>query len=234
IITLPVSQPGTGGAIPLNDTVMIALEAHAAWYIRPESTVDTNVYVIIEKCSTFGNTSKPLDEAPSRSGCAHSTFTLRRKQRRRLSGLRMVTFPTSRLLVTAFSNTRLILVGQRRIEKTTGTGRPRKNTMALTKDFRETIRERAQQEPKFRKALLREAIELMLSGDEKTGRAILRNYINATIGFRQLEEATSIPANSLMRMFGPNGNPSAKNLFGVLAHLQAQEGVNFEIRPRRG
>jgi hypothetical protein len=35
-----------------------------------------------------------------------------------------------------------------------------------------------------------------------------------------------------MRMFGPNGNPSAKNLFGVLAHLQAQEGVNFEIRPR--
>ena len=50
--------------------------------------------------------------------------------------------------------------------------------MALTKDFRETIRERAQQEPRFRKALLREAIELMLSGDEKTGRAILRNYIN--------------------------------------------------------
>jgi DNA-binding phage protein len=100
-------------------------------------------------------------------------------------------------------------------------------------DFRETIRERAQREPQFRKALLREAIELMLSGDEKTGRAILRNYINATVGFRQLEEATSIPANSLMRMFGPNGNPSARNLFGVLAHLQAQEGVNFEIRPRR-
>jgi len=48
--------------------------------------------------------------------------------------------------------------------------------MALTKDFRETIRERAQREPQFRKVLLREAIELMLSGDEKTGRAILRNY----------------------------------------------------------
>ena len=122
----------------------------------------------------------------------------------------------------------------RQAKANSGTERPRKNTMALTKDFRETIRERAQREPKFRKALLREAIELMLSGDEKTGRAILRNYINATVGFRQLEEATSIPANSLMRMFGPNGNPSAKNLFGVLAHLQAQEGVNFEIRPRRG
>jgi len=55
--------------------------------------------------------------------------------------------------------------------------------MALTKDFREAIRERAQREPALRKALLREATELMLSGDEKTGRSILRNYINATIGF---------------------------------------------------
>jgi hypothetical protein len=105
--------------------------------------------------------------------------------------------------------------------------------MALTRDFRETIRERAQREPRFRKALLQEAIELMLSGDEKTGRAILRNYINATIGFQQLEEATRIPAPSLMRMFGPKGNPSARNLFGVLAHLQEQEGVNFQIRTRR-
>ncbi len=102
-----------------------------------------------------------------------------------------------------------------------------------TKDFRETIRERAQQEPQFRKALLQEAVELMLSGDEKTGRAILRNYINATLGFQELEKATAIPANSLMRMFGPKGNPSAKNLFGVLVHLQAQEGVNFEICSRR-
>jgi hypothetical protein len=76
------------------------------------------------------------------------------------------------------------------------------------------------------------ATELLERG-ETTGRAILRNYINATVGFRGLQDATAIPANSLMRMFGPNGDPSAKNLFGVLAHLQAQEGVHFEIRPRR-
>jgi DNA-binding phage protein len=105
--------------------------------------------------------------------------------------------------------------------------------MALTRDFRETVRERAQREPKFRRALLQEAVELMLSGDEKTGRAILRNYINATAGFGQLEEATAIPKESLMRMFGPKGNPSAKNLFGVLAHLQQQEGVSFEVRAKR-
>jgi len=102
--------------------------------------------------------------------------------------------------------------------------------MPLTRDFRETIRERAQNEPAFRKALLREAIELMLSGDVKTGRALLRNYINATAGFKELQKATHIPAPSLMRMFGPRGNPSARNLFSILAHLQRQEGVNFELR----
>jgi hypothetical protein len=70
--------------------------------------------------------------------------------------------------------------------------------MPLTGDFRETVRERAQREPRFRKALLREAIERTLSGDEKTGRAIWRNYV----------EATAIPIDSLMRMFGLNSNTS--------------------------
>jgi hypothetical protein len=55
----------------------------------------------------------------------------------------------------------------------------------VPREFRKTIREHAQREPRFRRALLREAIELMLSGDEKTGRAILRTSINATVGFRQ-------------------------------------------------
>lgn len=105
--------------------------------------------------------------------------------------------------------------------------------MPLTKDFRETIRERAQEEPAFRRALLQEALELMLNGDIKTGKALMRNYINATVGFQELARAVRTPAPSLMRMFGPKGNPSAKNLFGVIAHLQKQEGINFAIRPVR-
>jgi hypothetical protein len=37
--------------------------------------------------------------------------------------------------------------------------------MPLTHDFKETIRARAQREPKFRQALLREAVESYLTGD---------------------------------------------------------------------
>jgi DNA-binding phage protein len=105
--------------------------------------------------------------------------------------------------------------------------------MALTKDFRETIRERAQSEPAFRQGLLREGLELIYNGDFATGRAILRNYINATIGFSRLAEETQIPSPSLQRMFGPSGNPRAENLFGVIAHLQREEGVDVELRMRR-
>jgi hypothetical protein len=60
--------------------------------------------------------------------------------------------------------------------------------MALTKDFRETIRARAQRDIKFRRALLQEAIEQMLAGDIETGKAMIRNYINATVGFPALSD----------------------------------------------
>lgn len=79
--------------------------------------------------------------------------------------------------------------------------------MPLTHDFKETIRARAQREPAFRRALLREAVECILNGDLATGKAVLRDDVNATVGFKGLERRTRIPAKSLMRMLGPKGVP---------------------------
>jgi DNA-binding phage protein len=105
--------------------------------------------------------------------------------------------------------------------------------MPLTKDFKETIRARAQRDPHFRKALLREGLDHFLSGDVETGKLILRDFINATVGFAKLGLATDRSAKSLMRMLGPAGNPQAKNLFEIVSYLQRAEGVRFEVRPRR-
>ena len=105
--------------------------------------------------------------------------------------------------------------------------------MPLTHDFKETIRARAQREPKFRQALLREAVESYLTGDLQTGKSVLRDYVNATIGFQALEEQTDIPVKSLMRMLGPKGSPSAANLSSILTVLQKTEGVHFELSLRR-
>jgi DNA-binding phage protein len=105
--------------------------------------------------------------------------------------------------------------------------------MALTRDFKETIRARVKRDPGFRKALLREGIENFLSGDVETGKIILRDFINATVGFTKLSDVTHRSAKSLMRMLGPRGNPQARNLFEIVAYLQRAEGVRFEVRSKR-
>ena len=101
--------------------------------------------------------------------------------------------------------------------------------MPLTRDFKARVQARIAREPKFRKELLREGVECLLAGDLDTGKAILRDYINATIGFEELGYLTRTPAKSLMRMFSPKGNPQARNLFDVIAHLQRAEGLHFEL-----
>jgi DNA-binding phage protein len=102
--------------------------------------------------------------------------------------------------------------------------------MALTRDFKETIRARVERDPKFRRELLREGVASMLDGDIATAKTILRDYINATVGFTELAHATQIPSKSLMRMLGPAGNPRANNLFEVVGFLQRREGVRFNVR----
>lgn len=105
--------------------------------------------------------------------------------------------------------------------------------MALTKDFKDTIQARAQRDPAFRKALLQEGVECLLSGDVDTGKAVLRDYINATMGFEELSKAFDKSSKSLMRMFGPKGNPQASNLFAVIHYLQEQEGIYLEVKARK-
>lgn len=101
--------------------------------------------------------------------------------------------------------------------------------MPLTRDFKATVQARIARDPKYRQELLREGVECLLAGDLDAGKAILRDYINATIGFEELSDLTHTPTKSLMRMLGPKGNPQARNLFDVIAHLQQAEGLRFEL-----
>ena len=105
--------------------------------------------------------------------------------------------------------------------------------MALTREFQQTVQARIARDPEFRKELLREGVECLLSGDLDAGKAILRDYINGTIGFEKLGNLTRKPAKSLMRMLGPHGNPQARNLFEVIGQLQKAEGLRFEIASKR-
>ncbi|PZP38545.1 MAG: transcriptional regulator [Pseudomonas fluorescens] len=105
--------------------------------------------------------------------------------------------------------------------------------MALTKDFKDTVKARVAHDAAFRDALLIEAVEQLLSGDTETGKAVLRDYINATVGFESLGKVTGKPSKSLMRMFSSGGNPTADNLFAILRTLQEASGIHLAVAVAR-
>ena len=100
--------------------------------------------------------------------------------------------------------------------------------MALTRNFKDTIIERATRDKKFRRSMLTRGLVLLIAGkkeDVNVGKAMMRDYINATIGFGELSKKTHIPKESLMRMLSPSGNPALKNLNQVTQALLANEGI---------
>lgn len=101
--------------------------------------------------------------------------------------------------------------------------------MPLTQSFRKTIKARVERDPAFRAALLQDALQALLDGDLPTGKAVLRDYVNATVGFETLAAETGTPAKSLMRMLGPAGNPRAKNLFALIRALQRETAVQLQV-----
>lgn len=103
--------------------------------------------------------------------------------------------------------------------------------MPLTRDFKKTVFARVQSDRAFRRELLREGVEYLVSGDLETAKSILRDYIKATVGYARLAKATSIPEKSLLRMFGASGNPQARNLLQVIAYLQKAEGLRLQVKP---
>ncbi len=101
--------------------------------------------------------------------------------------------------------------------------------MPLTRDFKETVQARVQSDPQFRLALYQEALGSFFEGDLAAGKAMLRDYVNATIGFQELAKLTNKTPKSLMRMLSPKGNPHAGNLFAIISALGEHDGYGIEI-----
>lgn len=115
-----------------------------------------------------------------------------------------------------------------------GLSEAQEKLMALTRSFKETVRARAQRDPAFRRAILKEALEHLMAGDVTTGRSILGTYVNATIGYPALAMRSGKSPKSLLRMLGPSGNPTADNLFDIIRILKDHERVQLEIKLKTG
>lgn len=105
--------------------------------------------------------------------------------------------------------------------------------MPITRSFRTTIMKRASLDLKYRRQMLAEAVNELLAGDLQVGKAMLRDYINATLSFEGLAKALNKPSKSVHRMLGPKGNPRAESIFGIIKILQEHERVHLHVKAQQ-
>ncbi|MDH5669154.1 MAG: transcriptional regulator [Nitrospira sp.] len=101
--------------------------------------------------------------------------------------------------------------------------------MGLTREFKNTLAARAERDPRFREALFTEALNAYFAGDTAVGKAILRDLVNATVGFEELALTVKKPSKSLHRMLAPRGNPSTDNFFSIVNALQKKTHVKLRV-----
>ena len=102
--------------------------------------------------------------------------------------------------------------------------------MALTRDFRQTITARVRSEPAYARALLQQATSLLLQGEPHTAKLLLRDLVNASMGFEQLARDMDKPAKSLHRMLSAAGNPTLSHVSAMLAAIAAHLGVEIQAK----
>lgn len=99
----------------------------------------------------------------------------------------------------------------------------------MTRDFKKTVKERVQRDHEFSVALLDEAISLFLNGEPDVARLVLRDLVNATVGFEELSAEVAKPSKSLHRMLSAKGNPTMDNLTIIFKVLRKKLNVDIQV-----
>lgn len=103
--------------------------------------------------------------------------------------------------------------------------------------YSELVQERVGREPEYAAALLAEAMQCFSLGETSITRTVIRDVIKGSIGYTELSRLTGTPETSLVRMFGPSGNPTFANVSRVIQRLLEAIGVELQVtyvsRPRR-
>jgi len=98
--------------------------------------------------------------------------------------------------------------------------------MPLSRDFKKLIVARANTDPDFRKGLIIEAINMILSGEITAGRIMLRDYINATGAMDDICKQLNKHKSSINRMLGPSGNPTLESIVPVIKACSDREKIS--------
>ena len=70
---------------------------------------------------------------------------------------------------------------------------------------------------------------LFLNDGPDVARLVLRNLVNATIGFEALAVEVGKPSKSLHRMLSARGKPTMDNLTRIIGILRQQLGLEIQV-----
>lgn len=103
--------------------------------------------------------------------------------------------------------------------------------------YSELVEERVSRDREYAAALLAGAMECFSQGETSVARTLIRDVIKGSLGYTELSRLTGTPETSLVRMFGPSGNPTFANMANVIQRLLEANGAELEVtsisRPRR-
>jgi DNA-binding phage protein len=105
--------------------------------------------------------------------------------------------------------------------------------MGSTRPVKETILQRAKSSPEFRASLIGEALELIAENDVQTAKALIRDYVLASIGFEALAKEVGKKPESIKRMLSAKGNPTINNMAALLSSLTEHEGIELHVEAVR-
>lgn len=95
------------------------------------------------------------------------------------------------------------------------------------------VLQRAKSSPEFRAALIGEALELIAENDVQTAKALIRDYVLASIGFEVLAKEIGKKPESIERMLSVKGNPTINNMAALLSSLTQHESIQLHVETAR-
>jgi hypothetical protein len=102
--------------------------------------------------------------------------------------------------------------------------------MTLTRDAKETVDHRVQEDPEFAVALLDEVVSLLRNGEPETARLLLRDLVNATVGIQGLAIAMAPPSQVLQHRLSVEGKSSMEHLTAILDVLRQEVQSENSVR----
>ena len=103
-----------------------------------------------------------------------------------------------------------------------------------TVPYNQMMRDMIAKRPEMAVEMLEHAVNRIFAGDLVEGRLLLRQYVNATLGFQELARRTEKIDRGLMRMLSKDGNPTATNLMEIVRACADVEDVDItaKLSPR--